>query len=70
MRLSRNAPCHCGSGRKYKKCCLDKDQARELTDYEAKVIRSRYGELFPDGSSRYEQTIDRVRAYEKWRKGV
>lgn len=22
----RNDPCHCGSGRKYKHCCLDKDQ--------------------------------------------
>ena len=25
--LGRNEPCHCGSGRKYKHCCLDKDQA-------------------------------------------
>jgi hypothetical protein len=25
--LGRNDPCHCGSGRKYKHCCLDKDQA-------------------------------------------
>jgi len=25
--LGRNDPCHCGSGRKYKKCCLDKDEA-------------------------------------------
>lgn len=25
-RLGRNDPCHCGSGRKYKKCCLSKDQ--------------------------------------------
>ena len=25
--LSRNAPCHCGSGRKYKKCCLARDEA-------------------------------------------
>ena len=24
--VSRNAPCPCGSGRKYKKCCLGKDQ--------------------------------------------
>src|SRR5436190_8259669 len=24
-RLGRNEPCHCGSGRKYKHCCLDKD---------------------------------------------
>lgn len=24
-RLGRNDPCHCGSGKKYKKCCLSKD---------------------------------------------
>ncbi len=23
--LGRNEPCHCGSGKKYKKCCLAKD---------------------------------------------
>jgi SEC-C motif len=27
----RNDPCHCGSGRKYKRCCLDSD---------AKAVRS------------------------------
>jgi uncharacterized protein YecA (UPF0149 family) len=27
-RPGRNEPCHCGSGRKYKKCCLGADQAR------------------------------------------
>ena len=27
--LGRNDPCHCGSGRKYKQCCLAKDEARE-----------------------------------------
>jgi uncharacterized protein YecA (UPF0149 family) len=25
--LGRNDPCHCGSGRKYKKCCLDDDRS-------------------------------------------
>lgn len=25
-KLGRNDPCYCGSGKKYKKCCLDKDQ--------------------------------------------
>ena len=25
--LGRNDPCHCGSGRKYKQCCLSKDEA-------------------------------------------
>ncbi|MBU1199226.1 MAG: SEC-C domain-containing protein [Nanoarchaeota archaeon] len=24
-KLGRNEPCHCGSGKKYKKCCFDKD---------------------------------------------
>ena len=24
-RPGRNEPCHCGSGKKYKKCCLGKD---------------------------------------------
>ena len=25
--LGRNDPCPCGSGKKYKKCCLARDQA-------------------------------------------
>lgn len=24
MKIGRNTPCPCGSGQKYKKCCLDK----------------------------------------------
>lgn len=27
MKLGRNTPCHCGSGKKYKRCCLDRDRA-------------------------------------------
>jgi len=27
MKIARNAPCPCGSGKKYKKCCLKKDAA-------------------------------------------
>lgn len=26
MNIGRNEPCHCGSGKKYKKCCLAKDE--------------------------------------------
>jgi len=25
-KIGRNDPCHCGSGKKYKKCCLSKDE--------------------------------------------
>jgi tetratricopeptide (TPR) repeat protein len=30
---SRNDPCPCGSGKKYKKCCLEKDQAGERAKF-------------------------------------
>jgi hypothetical protein len=26
--IGRNSPCNCGSGKKYKKCCLSKDEAK------------------------------------------
>ncbi len=34
-KLGRNDPCHCGSGKKYKKCCYLKDQAllRDASQY-------------------------------------
>lgn len=28
--IGRNEQCHCGSGKKYKKCCLEKDQAERI----------------------------------------
>lgn len=36
-RPGRNEPCRCGSGRKYKQCCLDKDGAEARVAY-AKAI--------------------------------
>ena len=30
-RPGRNQPCHCGSGKKYKHCCLAKDDAQAAT---------------------------------------
>ena len=32
MKVSRNDPCPCGSGRKYKKCCLREDARRAAPD--------------------------------------
>ena len=29
MKIGRNDPCHCGSGKKYKQCHLAKDEAKE-----------------------------------------
>ena len=37
QKLSRNAPCFCGSGKKYKKCCLDKGLRNDFEDDERKA---------------------------------
>ncbi len=53
-KLSRNEPCHCGSGQKYKRCCLEKDQerGRSLSVVEGKtqaeLEESREPHLTPD----------------------
>ncbi len=35
-KTGRNEPCPCGSGKKYKRCCLPKDQAAEQLALAAK----------------------------------
>jgi hypothetical protein len=49
---ARNAPCPCGSGRKYKHCCLPKDEARRahlrlVPDADRVAERLRPGEIAP-----------------------
>ena len=39
MKPGRNDPCHCGSGQKYKKCCLAKDDAARAASLAAQVER-------------------------------
>jgi len=46
QKTARNEPCPCGSGRKYKKCCLSKDRkvraaAREVAERAITLSRSR-----------------------------
>jgi hypothetical protein len=43
-RPGRNEPCHCGSGRKYKQCCLEKDEAALRKARAAEASASAAGE--------------------------
>ena len=45
----RNDPCHCGSGNKYKKCCLAKDEAERdrLIDAQARRAERAAGPRLP-----------------------
>ena len=44
VRPGRNEPCHCGSGRKYKQCCLDKDES------EARIAHAKAAAEAPESS--------------------
>jgi hypothetical protein len=35
MKIGRNDPCHCGSGKKYKKCCSANDEAARSAELAA-----------------------------------
>ncbi|MCI7097434.1 MAG: SEC-C domain-containing protein, partial [Lachnospiraceae bacterium] len=41
LKMGRNDPCWCGSGRKYKKCHSDFDQRLEALRHEGAVVPSR-----------------------------
>jgi hypothetical protein len=61
----RNDPCPCGSGKKYKKCCLETDAANELMDsknqqLEQQRIHENYGILS------HEELIDSISEHMEW----
>jgi hypothetical protein len=37
MSVGRNDPCPCGSGKKYKKCCFAKDEAKHSAELAARA---------------------------------
>jgi len=45
MKIGRNEPCRCGSGQKYKRCCLAKDQVASIADHQWKNLRRTEGRV-------------------------
>ena len=59
MKIGRNAPCPCGSGHKYKKCCLGKNLTpKETLQYRrlSKVLDTLMPKLIEHGVSVFGQT--------------
>jgi len=53
MELGRNEPCKCGSAKKYKKCCLEKDETknrkeREKASLNAEKVAAAHAEANPE----------------------
>jgi lipopolysaccharide biosynthesis regulator YciM len=61
-KIGRNDPCHCGSGEKYKHCCLDKDALalRGTREWEAELNEAAAESLEPD-AEKVRQSPERIR---------
>ena len=65
MKIGRNDPCPCGSGKKYKKCCLGKEDNPEYLDpqniprlYKEMRKKAQFKEcIYPDKSCCSEKII-------------
>jgi predicted metal-binding transcription factor (methanogenesis marker protein 9) len=55
MKVGRNDPCPCGSGKKYKKCCIAKDAVVEIR----KVREERFFQLKNELSEEIYQFLER-----------
>lgn len=62
--IGRNSPCHCGSGRKYKKCCLYKSN-QTLSEKEKLIISARPDRILAMRNIA-EETICRIRNRKDW----
>ncbi len=64
--LGRNDPCHCGSGRKYKVCCLEKDEA------EARAARAKAAAEAPAPAAEepVPARVPRHQTYQPWKRSA
>ncbi len=60
QKIGRNEPCPCGSGKKYKKCCLEKEQEKSIRMRDESTVATRaldwLGSQFPEGVRHAVQT--------------
>jgi hypothetical protein len=62
VKIGRNDPCPRGSGRKYKQCCLAKNDAAERDALEIAARRAENSSVSGVASA-FRFVIDRVRGY-------
>lgn len=46
-KVARNDPCPCGSGKKYKKCCMKKDEEQSISSQEEDAPQERPEKHYP-----------------------
>jgi len=73
--LGRNDACHCGSGRKYKRCCLDKDEAaaraaRAKAEAEAEADAPSEAASESAGDKPVQQRPPKPTSYQPWKRSA
>ena len=63
--LGRNDPCHCGSGKKYKHCHLDKDEAAARAAREKQAAEPA---ATPEAAPAVEQRSRRHQTRQPWKR--
>ena len=67
LEAGRNAPCPCGSGRKYKRCCAAKDAAKSTGGARGERLRSIAATLPPGGLRHFEELVRKdAKVLESW----
>jgi hypothetical protein len=66
--LGRNAPCHCGSGRKYKHCCLASDEAAARARAETEAPPEPAADQPAEAPAR--QRPPKPRSYQPWKRSA
>jgi hypothetical protein len=62
MKIGRNDPCHCGSGQKYKKCHLAKDDAERSAELAAAAATAAAAQAKADAEAEAEEKDEEGRA--------
>lgn len=58
MKIGRNDPCHCGSGQKYKKCHLAKDDAAKSAELAAAAAEAAAAQAKADAEAADKEKDD------------
>ncbi|HEX8409585.1 MAG TPA: SEC-C metal-binding domain-containing protein [Thermoanaerobaculia bacterium] len=67
--VGRNDPCLCGSGRKYKRCCLKQDEAESRSKRQNALVAASNDPNFVGGRSAVaNRTLERANRYRRRRK--
>ena len=69
VNIGRNDPCHCGSGRKYKQCCLGKDEAAARAERAKAAAETAAPAEAPASAPAPATPVPRPATHQPWKKG-